>query len=191
MKTTIALILLTVLITFSSCQKDPITPAEDFFISFNLDGTPVEIRSLGGGGNTSARIANSTLANYDNTTIYDQATLWFDFDKNVVKEADFLSLVGQTIEIGSCSGVSSNCGIKGTLNYMDTNLDLVSFEIDNSSPQHYIKINTVTENHTEESLKWYVVEGEFNVQFRENGKDVNTIQQATNGKFKMLFPISQ
>lgn len=187
MKARYVLILLTVLAILSSCEKEPITTtAADFYVSFNLDGTAVELRNKGFGENLGGN-PNATIVDVDNYNVVAKMNL--HFGKDTVKGADFLALVGQKLEIGTCVGAASSCGMRANLKYIKTenNLDLVSFEVDNSFPNDYIQINTVTPyTDSQTATKSYVLEGEFALQFTQNGSAAAS-QTATNGKFRLLF----
>lgn len=187
MKARYILMLLTVLAILSSCEKEPIQrTVADFYVSFNLDGTTVELRNTGFGENLGGN-PNSTIVDVDDLNTRVKMNL--NFGKDIVQEADYLALIGQKIKIGACVGAASDCDMSANLNYLNTNsnLDLVSFGINNSFPNDYIKINAVTPyTDFDTAIKSYVLEGEFALQLTQNGSNAVN-QTATNGKFRLLF----
>ena len=187
------LTLLLVVIYTSACQKDnpPTTSngANDFFISFDLDGISIEHRTT----NVSYSTTGAPATSISRIILLDSAIgssidIQIGVNQDSIVGADFLALIGQKVEVGYCSG--SPCGVKAKMEYNTPSYDLESEENNNPLPNYYIKINSAAYHSTAQlfgvgETKFYLIEGEFNLRMEEYG---GVLRDATNGQFRLLFP---
>lgn len=189
MKTVFFLTLLTTIIALSSCQKETlIDPTEGtHFMSFEFGGTPINIEADGSGSNyPTSTTSNSFVINSNDPTQFALMHLYFENDQTT--KADLMRMIGQTITVGACA---PNCGLHGQITYYkEGEFYAVSMKADNSSPDNYIKIQSVTYDNKlsrELGVELYIIEGTFNAQLRDT--DNNFVEEAANGKFKLRFPL--
>lgn len=179
-------------VTIFSCKKDkkedtpepaptPAPAADQLFISFTLDGVAKNYTSTtasihtgyGGGASTSSGFFDLSK----------DMSVDIHMPKDSIVKADYDSLIGVKIPIGSCGGCPTNASFEIYMN----GEDYESSSTYNTLPTNYIKINSVKYHSTVTSfgkqVKQYYITGEFNVKI-SYGTDV---KNAPDGKFGLLF----
>jgi len=188
------LLLLIFVVSFSACEKDNSNNTNsnnDYFISFDLDGVPQEIRASGSSQSVSASgngESTSTVTDPNNSNYSMSINLSVGTDS--LLGADFLAMVGQKIEVGDCwnGGCTSNAEMWYST---ATNSSVKSQSADNVLSNYYIKVNsasyhsTIPQHGFGPDVVLYLVEGEFELVLKQYSN--STPENATNGKFRLLF----
>ncbi len=195
MKNLFVFLMLTVVsVGFFSCEKDTTTTnntPNDYYITFDFDGTPVEYRSTSYQCNSSQSsiisvsggILKPNLSNFSKTeSIYVNVNM----DEDSVTYNELNSLVGQNLEVCYSSSAICNAPIHIGLDYNDGTTDWRTDKNNNIFPANYLKITSV-ERSSVVALGYgdlVIVEGEFNLVLDGDGM----VKNASNGKFRLLFP---
>jgi hypothetical protein len=152
---------------------------------------PKEIRAVGctqsvsasGNGSSSSKVTDGNDANHN-------MSINLSVDTDSLLGADYLAIVGQKIEVGDCW--NGGCSFNAEMSYRTIpNSSITSQRIDNPLPNYYIKVNsasyhsTIPQNGFGPDVVLYLVEGEFELLLKQFSN--STPQNATNGKFRLLF----
>lgn len=181
---------------FFACQKDTTTnnnnnTPDDYYITFDFDGTPIEYRSTSYQCNSSSSswisISGGILKpNLTNFSASESIYVRINMDEDSVTYNELQNVIGQNLEVCLSSSTTCNAPVHIKLDYDDGTTSWSTDKNHNTSPTHYLKINTVQYSPTIpigfSSL--VIVEGEFNLVLNNSG----TTKNATNGKFRLQFP---
>jgi len=181
---------------FFACEKNTTTTntPNDYYITFDLDGTPVEYRSTtyqcqsssSGTINVSGGILKPNLSNFSATeSIY----VNINMDEDSVTYNELHGLIGQNLEVCFSSSSICNAPVHIGLDFDDGTTDWGTDKNNNTAPTHYLKITSVEHSSTVplgfSSL--VIIEGEFNLVL-DSSSSSSTTKNATNGKFRLQFP---
>ncbi|BDS14155.1 hypothetical protein [Aureispira anguillae] len=194
MKNQLFILFITVIsIGLFSCKKDTTTnnTPNDYYITFDFDGTPVEYRSTtyqcqksqSGSITVSGGILKPNMSNFSLTeSIY----VNLHMDEDSVTYNEMHNLIGQNLEVCYSSSTVCNMPVHIGLTYDDGTTDWGTDKNNNPAATKYLKITSVERSSiTAIGLgSLVVVEGEFNLVLDGGG----TTKNASNGKFRLLFP---
>lgn len=189
------LIIAVICVGFFSCQKDTTTTnsntPDDYYIQFDFDGTPVEYRSTTYQCQSS-RSGNITVSggilepNMSNFSLTESIYVNIHMDEDSVTYDELSSLIGQNLEVCYSSSAVCNLPIHIGLDYDDGTTEWGTDKNNNLSASNYLKI-TAVERSSVVAFGYgslVIVEGEFNLALDEAG----VVKNASNGKFRLLFP---
>ena len=201
MKTYSTLLLFILLGIFTSCQQNndpntlPPTP-NDYYITFELDGTPMEFRttspqvSVSNGSGSGFRGVSCDIIPNVFSTPRETITINIDMQKDSIVYSDLKALEGQTLNVCQQRGTSAcNYPIAVTLSY-DKDTELWGTYADNNpAGVQGITITSVepSDNVSLTGNKLADITGEFNLVLDVFNNGTTTLQTASNGKFRLLF----
>lgn len=197
-KYTLFLLLIIISSSFFACQQDPNnnsnpTP-DDYFVTFDLDGTPIEYRTTTYQCNLSSgtpRTIGSSIveADLNNLSAMELIRIHFNMNEDSITYHELQSQIGQNLAVCFSSSTSCHAPVHISVDYKDGTNNWSTDADNNIAPTNYLKINSVQHSPIIPLVPAFnslvIVEGEFNLVFDDGS---STLKHATNGKFRLLFP---